>query len=337
MPHMDIFNDDAFSMLSLTTAIERVPYKPSLLGSLGIFSTRPVTTEFVSMEEIQGRINLIQTDNRGAPPTQQVRDTRNIRVARTRRLALADTIYAAEIQGVRAFGSETEMQQVQSIVARRGQKLRQSLELTQELHRLGAVQGIVLDADGSTLDNWFTFWGISQPTELDFELDDANTNVRTKCAGVIRAMERAAKGAFVPGTQVHAICGDTFYDGLIDHANVRATYQNWAAAAELRTDMTFRSFPYGGIVFHNYRGTDDNSTLAVAAEKAKFFPVGAPGVFEVAYAPGEWLDVVNTPGRELYAMMIPDRDRNAWVKEELYSYPLYYCTVPAVLQRAKHH
>jgi len=335
MPHMDIFNDDAFSMVEMTAAIERAPYKPNLLGSLGVFSPAPVSTVVVSMEERQGRINLIQTDQRGAPPAQQVRDERNLRSVHTPRLAASDTIYADEIQGVRAFGTMSELQQVQTVVAERLLKLRQSMELTFEHHRLGAVQGIVLDADGSTLYNWFTFWGISQPSELDFELDDSSTDVRQKCHGVVRAMQRAAKGAFLPSTQVHAICGDAFYDALVGHPTVRNTYLNWAAAAEQRENLAFGSFPFGGIMFHNYRGTDDGSTVAVNTEKAKFFPVGAPGVFQRVQAPGETFDTVNTPGRELYVMQIPDRARNAWVKLEAYAYPLHACTTPAVLQRAK--
>ncbi|MDZ3838713.1 MAG: major capsid protein [Rhodospirillales bacterium] len=40
-------------------------------------------------------------------------------------------------------------------------------------------------------------------------------------------------------------------------------------------------------------------------------------------------------GLDLYAMTIPDRERNAWVKVEVYSYPLFICTRPEMLQRAK--
>ena len=51
----------------------------------------------------------------------------------------------------------------------------------------------------------------------------------------IRQMARAANGAWVQGrTQVHALCGDTFWDQLIAHSEVRQTYLNWTAAADLR-------------------------------------------------------------------------------------------------------
>ena len=35
--HMDIFNEDAFSLVNMTAAIEKMPTVPTFLGSLGIF------------------------------------------------------------------------------------------------------------------------------------------------------------------------------------------------------------------------------------------------------------------------------------------------------------
>lgn len=335
MATLDIFNDDAFSMVELTSAVEKIDYKPQFLGSLGIFTPRPIRVEAAAIEKRESTLALIQTSERGAPLAERTNEKRDIRYFSTHRIAKGDTLYAHELQSIRAFGSETELMQVQQEVARRMARLRDDVELTHENMRLGAVQGIVTDADGTTLENWFTEWGVTQPTEIDFALSTASTNVRGKCQTVIRAMQRAGKGAFTPATEVHALCADDFYDALIDHATVRDTYQNWAAAAELRENKAFRSFPYGGITFHNYRGTDDESTVAIAAGKAKFFPVNAPGVFEVAYSPAETFDFVNTPGQAVYAMTIPDRDRNAWVRIEEYSYPLFYCTRPGMLQRAK--
>ena len=73
----------------------------------------------------------------------------------------------------------------------------------------------------------------------------------------------------------------------------------------------------------------------MGATKAKFFPVGAPGAFQVAWSPAETFDFVNTPGLDRYMLTVQDRDRNAWVRGEMYSYPLFYCTRPKMLQRAR--
>jgi len=334
MAHMDIFNDDAFNMVSMTGAVEKTPYVPQFLGSLGIFEPVPVSTTHISIEKRESVLSLIQTSQRGAPLDEWTVEKRDVRNFNTVRIAKGDTLYAHEIQGIRAFGTESEMMGVQAEVARRNMRIRTDIELTHENMRFGAIQGIVLDADGSTIRNWFTEWSIAQAAEVDFVLGTATTDIRGKCHAITRAMQVASKGAWTPATEVHALAEDSFYDKLINHALVRDTYLNWAAAQELRQNLAFRSFPFGGIMWHNYRGTDDGTTIAVATGKAKFFPVNAPGVFKVAYSPAESFDFVNTPGRPVYGQIVRDLHRNQWVRTEQYSYPLHICTRPEMLLRA---
>lgn len=335
MAEMTIFLDNAFRAATLTTALNRRPHKPGFLGSLGIFAPKPVRTVTVAVESRNGVLSLIKTSERGAPLAQADADKRDIRDYRTVRIAKGDTLHAHEIQGIRAWGTTSELQQVINEVAQRLSNLQDDVDLTHEHMMLGAIQGIVLDADGSTIRNWYTEFNIPQPAEVDFELDDSSTDVRGKCTAVVRAMARAGQGGMLPTTQVHALAGDGFYDKLIAHDHVRDTYLNQQGASELRDGTAFESVRFGGITFHNYRGTDDNSTVAVDAGECKFFPVGGKDVFEVAQSPAETFDFVNTPGQPSYAMLIPDKDRNAWVKPEVYSYPLHICTRPGMLQRAK--
>lgn len=334
MPGMDIFNSSAFSMTSLTEAVEKIDYVPGFLGSLGIFEPEPVRTRDVWVEDRDGVLTLIPNSPVGSAPDELVVNKRNATNFLTTRLAKGFTLYAENVQGLRAFGSETELQTVQSEYIRNMARVLDDLELTEEKHRLSALQGILLDADDSVIYNFFTEFNVAQASAISFELDVTTTVVRTICHQVIRNMARLAKGAFTSATSVHALCGDAFYDALIDHPNVTRAYENWAAARSLTENMAFESFPYAGITFHNYRGTDDNSTVAIPTNEAKFFPVGARGFFKVAYAPAEFAPFVNTPGRARYAMNIPDRDRQAWTRGEVYTYPLYMCTRPEALQRA---
>jgi hypothetical protein len=334
---MDIFNSSAFSMTSLTGAVNKVGYKPQLLGSLNIFEPMPVRTRTVFVDRREGKLTLIPSSPVGAPPKELVVDPRNAVPLKTTRLAEGFTLYAEEIQGIRAFGSETEFAQVQAEYLKRMASVRDDMDLTHEFHRLGALQGLLLDADGTTvIYNYFTEFGVTEAPAIDFDLDNANPGtgaIRLKTAEVIRSMSRSAGGAFTPGTTIHALVGDAFYDALITHPEVEKTYQNWAAAADLRQDRTWQAFTYGGITWHNYRGTDDNSTVAIDPDEAKFFPVGAKDVFKKAMAPAEFGPYVNTLGQDTYAMNIPDRDRQAWTRGELYSYPLYFCQRPDVLRK----
>jgi hypothetical protein len=293
----------------------------------------------VSIERKENVLSLVQTTPRGAPLPQQVKGTRDLRDFRTARLAKGDTLNASEIAGIRAFGTESEFEQVQTEVLERAVRLRNDLELTHEHMRLGAVQGIVTDADGTVLYNWFDEWGISQPAEIGFAFAALTGGLfREKCNQIIRQMQRASKGAWGPSTFVAALAGDTFYDALIKNPEVREIWlaqqaRADALAAQLVTPWS--TVDFGGIRWMNYRGTDDNSTVAVQSDRVKFFPVNAPEAFLRVQSPGEWFDVVNTPGQDFYAMTIPDEKRNAFVEVELYSYPLYVATRPQMLLRGK--
>ena len=341
MATLDVFNSDAFSMTTLAAAIEKVPTVPRFLDELGVFAPVPSRTTDFFIEDRTGSVGLIQTSPRGAPPAKRATELRNARSFKIGRLAKQDTILASELQNIRAFGSETEVMQVQAEVARRMMGpvgLMADIELTWENMRLGALQGILTDADGSVIYNYFTELSDAQAAEINFDLANGNPTsgaLRKACTAVMRAMQRAAKGAWFPGTYVGALCGDAFFDDLTAHPEYRAAYLNRPGAEGLTEQVAWREVNFGGIRFINYRGTDDNSTVAIGTDKCKFFPIGAPGVFQVAWGPGETFDFVNQPGRPVFPMIIPDRDRNMKVDIELYSYPLFFCTRPGMLQRAK--
>lgn len=336
MASMNIFNDDAFSMVELSTAVKDIEYVPQLLGSLGIFEEKGIYTRKLAIEKKGQSLSLIEASPDGAAPRQNTKELANIRDFRTVRLADSFTLYASEVAGMRAFGTESELQVVQTEYAERMSDVRGNMDLTHEYHRLGALQGVLLDADGSSvIYNYFDEFGITEEAAIDFGLDSETTDIRGKCHEVTRAMARSAKGAFTTRTTVHALAGDEFFDSLVNHPKVVRTYEGWAASADLRQNVAFQAFPFGGVVWHNYRGTDDASTVAIGADEAKFFPVGASDVFKKFMSPAdEFMPFVNTKGQDVYAMNIIDKDREAWTKGELYSYPLYMCVKPQVLRKA---
>jgi len=342
MASMDIFKQNAFTSVSLIDGVERIPYVPNFLGSIpNLFIDKPVRTTTVAIEERSGVLGVIQTSPRGAPLVQRTNEKREIRDFRTVRIAEGDRINADEVQDIRAFGSESELAQVQDEVTRRfagPTGIKANIELTWEYHRLGAVQGVVLDADGSTIVDWFSAFGLSQDGEIDFDLDNgspASGAVRKKCTQVVRQTMKGLKlGSVMPQKiQIIGLAGDGFWDDLTAHSEVRETYKYQQEASELRKGLAYEELYYGEINFMNYHGSDDD-TVGIASNECKFFPV-LPGLFQRALSPGESFDFVNTLGREIYPYVIPDKDRNMWVDVEGYSYPLFICTRPKALQRAK--
>ncbi len=70
-----------------------------------------------------------------------------------------------------AFPEAIRVRNVAQLVLERTGQLKTDLEATKEYHRLGALQGKLLDADGtSVIENYFEAYGIADPAvvEVDF-------------------------------------------------------------------------------------------------------------------------------------------------------------------------
>lgn len=329
---MDVFKQDAFSAISLTTAIQAMPTVPGFLGSLNLFTPNPVRTTSVMVEKRGASLTIIPVTERGSPRTRVGRDRRNVRNFNTVRLAQSDKLMADELQNIRAFGSETELEAIQTEIARRQMGLDANLETTLERHRLSAINGVLLDEDGSEIYDYYDEFGIVQGSEIDFAWA-SKTKVKAFIAeNVKRPMIRALGGRATPGMEIVALCGDQFFDALQENSEYRATYLQTEAARTLLQDNVFEEVRAWGVRWINYRGTDDNSTVAIATDKCKIIPVGVPNVFQVAYSPAEGFDFVNTLGLPKYSAVIPDPSgRNEFVDLDVASYPLHICTTPEAL------
>jgi len=336
--HMNIFDNDAFSLLSMTQAVEKMPTVPSFLGSLGLFGNgEGVATDTVTVERKDMVLTPIRTSQRGTAPAMGTTEKARLRSFVIPRVAKADQVFAREIANVRAFGTESELQTAAQLIAQKQAKLLAEHETTMELHRLGAIRGILLDTDGSVLYNYFTEFGISQPAAINFALTATNPTpgvLRSLISNsVTRPIARALGAAYVPGVRIMALCGDTFYDNFVNHNDVRRTYENWQAAESLRTNTAFASFTFADVDWVNYKGTDDNSTVAIGTNEVQFIVMGVPGLYRRINGPGETFDTVNTIGRPIYSWLVRDEARNMWVQPEIYSYPLHMVTRPEVLLR----
>lgn len=322
---IDIFRNDAFSTVALTRLVNRTPYVPNLLERLGIFEPEPIGVRSAAIERIGTTLALVPTTPDGAPPVNVPHDKRDIRDVRTVRLAQTDRIYAHEVANLRRPGRELDLETVQSYALRRMAKLRQRLDLTWENLRLGCIRGNVLDANGSTsLFNPATFWGVTLPTALDWNLDNNATDVDGLCRALVRQMEKNSEGGMLPSSIIYGLCGDAFFDALVSHPNVKTFYLNRPAADQYLADTQMRRFTFGGIVFINYRGTDDGTTVGINTDHCRFVLAGGDEVFSMLIsASNEHMDLMELPPQPVYAMMIPDpSDRKMYVDLDVYSYVL---------------
>lgn len=350
MPSLDIFNSDAFSVVQLTQAINRIKWKSGRIGQMGLFEVDRISTTAAMVEVMDNMLRIVGPTPRGGPGSTLPKDGRKLVPLIIPHFEINDAINADEVQNVRAFGTESEMETVIAKVAQRQSLHVNSFGLTEEYTRLGAITGNVVyqeSSDGILYQsplNLFTTFGVAPPAPIAFDLDATDGTLLGQCSTAIRRIGNAIGGGMM-FDRVHAFCGDTFFDTLLRSPEVRESYKGTSQAEWLRAQKvthgvdgaSWGAFEYGGIVWENYRGgtyqsVSGDSVSFINAAEAQLFPVGVPGLFKTVYAPADYVETVNTMGERLYTKQweSPNGKR---VELESQMNALQYCSRPEVLIR----
>lgn len=323
MATLDIFNDDAFSLVSLTNAINEQPYVPGRIGALGLFSEEGINTTSVSVEYDGATLSLVPAGQRGAPAPNVKSDKRKLINFNTIHLPQRARIPADQIVGVRAFGSDSELQTVQTVVNKRLAKMRYALDATIEYQRIGALKGQILDANGSTvLEDLFARFGLTQQTKA-MVFATATTNIRGKVMEAKRLMEDALGNAMYTGAR--ALCSASFFDALVNHAKVESAFVNWQSNETLRQDVR-AGFLFAGVLWEEYRGTVGGVDF-IGSGDAYLVPEGVPDLFVTNYAPADYVEAAGSLGLPYYAKQ-ELLDFGKGVDLEAQSNPISVCTRP---------
>jgi hypothetical protein len=313
------FENPAFSMSALTAAINILPNNYGLMDSMGLFPSKPVRFRSVVVEEKNGILTLLPTMPVGSPGTVGKRGKRKLRSFAIPHIPHDDVVLPEEVQAIRAFGSESELQTVASVMAEHLQTMRNKHAITLEHLRMGALKGIILDADGSELYNLFDLFDIT-PKVVNFQLGSAATDIKKKCLDLKRYLEKNLKGERMNG--VHCLVSEEF-----------AAYDRWQDSFALRSDMR-SGFTFAGITFEEYAGEasdgDDNVHRFIEAGEGHAFPLGTVDTFATYFSPADFNETANTLGQPLYAKQEPRKfERGTDIHTQ--SNPLPMCHRPAVL------
>lgn len=328
------FEHDAFTMVSLTQSINLLPNMYGRCEQLNLFPGKGVPTRTIIVEERNGVLNLLPTMPVGSPGTIGSSPKRKVRSFNIPHIPHDDSILPQDYAGVRAFGTENQVQTLVGIVNDRLQQMRNKHDITKEYLRMGALKGNILDADGVTvIYNLFTEFQIQQKS-IDFVLGTAGTDVRGKCMEVLRHIETNLMGEVMTGVRV--LVSPEFFDKLTNHANVKAAYANYQAAATMLAGDLRKGFTFGGIIWEEYLGQASdlagNVHKFVPAGEGIAFPEGTLDTFQTIYGPADFLETVNTIGQPYYAKM-KVRDFERGVDLHTQSNVLPMCSRPALLVR----
>jgi hypothetical protein len=120
----DVFNGDAFSLVSLTESINLLPFVPGRLGEMGLFRSKGIATTTAAIEEKRGVLSLIPSGKRGGPSTQAGRGGRKLRSLVVPHIPYEDVVLPEDVEGVRKFGSEDQTESASDVVNERMESMR---------------------------------------------------------------------------------------------------------------------------------------------------------------------------------------------------------------------
>lgn len=289
---------DGFSLTELTQAINILPNMYGRVNELGVFAWRALTTPSATIEMNNGVLTLVPTTPWGGTAPKNKSGKRNVRSFSIPHTPLEDTVLAADVIGIRAFGTENTLETVATRVNEKLQAMKNKIDQTMEWRKIGALKGLVLDADGTTvIEDYFTAFGVVKKT-VTITLSNASTDVRGKCMEVVRHIEDNLQGETMQ--RAHALVSQEFFDAFVGHAKVKEAYANYAEAAQRIGGDMRKGFSFGGVTFEEYRGVVDGKRF-IDAGKGHAFPIGTTETFSNFGAPADFVETVGTLALPYYA------------------------------------
>ena len=307
----------------LNAHINNLPLTPTRLATMGLFKEAGLAgTTFVKIGIKDDKLVLVPNTPRGAPAQPKAAGRGQVKIFETAHLPQRSTVKADELLNVFRPDEDPAAEGVVAVLNGHQNTHRRDVDYTIEYHRIGAIKGQVLDADGSVIWDIYDEFNVTQQT-VNMALGNANTKVRSVVLGIKRKIEAELGG--VPYTGIHAFVSGEFFDALVDHKNVTDAYQRWQDGEALRNDSR-RGFTYGGVTFEELAGGAGGSPF-IAPGEAYAFPLGVPDMFITRFAPADYLETVKTIGLPYYSKTNL-LDFNKGVELESQSNPLNLNTRP---------
>jgi len=325
MAELNVFKGDAFGVISLTAAINQTPEgqrSPDALDML--FEEEGITTTAVFIERDNDGLALVPAAERGAPADVTTGSQRDKIPFQTIHLPTRAVIRADEVQGIRAFGSETELEGVQTLVDKRLMKMQARLTATNRFHRASLLGGKIFDANGTrVLLDIHARFGITQDS-VAFALATAGTKVQNKIKDAKRKAEDVIGDSGIITGWV-GFCGRNWFDAFTAHQVTEKAFDRYNDGQFLRDDPRMDGFRFQDVLWKEFYGKVGDINF-IDPDIAYLVPI-VQGLFITNYAPADYMETVNTTGVPFYASQELMR-HNKGVDMEAQSNPLNLCTKP---------
>lgn len=302
-----------------TEAINLINPVPQLIGSLGVFKAAPVATNVIQFDYKEETFNILSDKQRNtAGKNTMAAESYELHSLPVPYYPIENSLTYTELSGIRGFGIDTE-RAIEVAVADELERQAVRHDVHNEYLRAAMLlNGEVVTSNFGTINVYTEFNVVRQTQSIDM-----TAGVLT---GFLAATQKAKKG-LKNGSQVRGyvcLCGATFFNTLINSAEVKAAYANSQANGNpLRNEMGevmagYTVFRYGNIDFILYTDEFSNGSGAItilADNKAVLFPRATLG--NEWYGPVSKLSGIGASGAKRFASSYRDpKDRYVDVESE---------------------
>jgi len=332
-----------YTAIQLTGLVNKIPNLYGLLNELNVFPTAGSMSTLVAIPRENGLLGVLPMRERGGPASVAKRlpgDTLYFEIPHFPHMDFidpADLQNIVQIEGSGVVAPAT----LQTETAKRLLAIRNKHAITREYIRMGALKGLIVDGEGTTIYDLFTSFNLTKKI-IYFDLDDPAADIQAACNELFQWIAQHLLGEVM--SHVEVIVDSTFFSKLVQHPKVEKFWVNWQAASQLAQQQRVavggqmgRVFTFQNITFREYVGVapvivngTPTSVPFVAEGKGHARPVGTMDTFKTYDAPPHDIRFVNQPGQEIF-ISPKILDHGAGVELKTQSNPLAICRRPEVL------
>lgn len=294
---MPLSNNSQYGIEPMTEAINQLPTTPTIIRELGIFKPEYLTTTGVKVQLKNNTLVLVDAVPRGTPGKPVVSERGATQMFEMLHLPKSDVVRADDVQNVKAFGSNSKAETVAEKVNDKLAMMKSDIEYTREHLMLGAVKGLILDADGTPLVDIYDRFNLTRKV-FTWNLSGTTSNVGKLIDEAVTDLSRKRGGESVDGWIV--LCSPEFMAAVAYHKTMVALYERYQDGALYREGKTNVGFKHKNIEFIQYDHVFE-SGLQIAPGEAEIIPKGTRQTFSEYFAPADMNATVNTKALAYYA------------------------------------
>lgn len=314
---MAILNNS--QVVDQTQAIERIPFKPGLIGSMGLYRSDVVRADAVTFDVRENSLAVLDDHLRNVAQKNSTEDGPfNVHTLAIPHYPIVKTIGREKLAGVRAFGTEGE-QIVASAVAQELERQAMRHDVHEEyLKAQMTLNGVVVTQHYGTIDMAAEF-GVTRPTQ-----SFGNVNLLAD----IQAAQAKSRAGLKTGGRVQGyvlFASPALFNSIIMSEDVKTAYQfSQASGNPLRNELGsvangYTIFRFGNldVILYDDTFTDKagNVLSVLAAGTGVLVPRTELGV--AFYGPASTLSGLGGIGSKRFAQTYRDpKDRYIEVESE---------------------